>query len=40
MDVVWVEGELKEGRVATSAGTSGYLIEAVNIFPYETKPKR
>ena len=34
MDVVWVEGELKEGRVNTSAGVSGYLLEAVNLYPY------
>ncbi len=44
MDVVWVEGELKEGRVTTSAGVSGYLLEAVNMFPYvaptPSNPKR
>ena len=38
MDVLWVEGELKEGRVSTSQGVSGYLLEAVSIAPYETKP--
>ena len=38
MDVVWVEGELKEGRVTTSAGVSGYLLEAVNLYPYVAPP--
>ncbi len=38
MDIVWVEGEIKEGRVATSQGVSGYLIEAVSVTPYEVKP--
>ena len=38
MDVLWVEGELKEGRVTTGQGVSGYLLEAVSIAPYETKP--
>ena len=38
MDIVWVEGEIKEGRVATSQGVSGYLIEAVSVAPYEVKP--
>jgi hypothetical protein len=38
MDVLWVEGELKEGRVSTGQGVSGYLLEAVNIAPYENKP--
>ena len=38
MDVLWVEGELKEGRVSTGQGVSGYLLEAVSIAPYETKP--
>ena len=40
MDVLWVEGELKEGRVNTSQGVSGYLLEAVSIAPYETKPAK
>lgn len=40
MDVLWVEGELKEGRVSTSQGVSGYLLEAVSIAPYETKPAK
>jgi hypothetical protein len=44
MDVVWIEGELKEGRVSTSAGVSGYLLEAVNMYPYvapaPSNPKR
>ena len=38
MDVLWVEGELKEGRVSTSQGVSGYLLEAMSIAPYEAKP--
>lgn len=38
MDVLWVEGELKEGRVSTGQGVSGYLLEAVSIAPYEAKP--
>ena len=38
MDVLWVEGELKEGRVSTGQGVSGYLLEAVSIAPYENKP--
>jgi hypothetical protein len=38
MEVVWVEGELKEGRVTTSAGVSGYLLEAVNLYPYVAPP--
>ena len=40
MDVLWVEGELKEGRVSTSQGVSGYLLEAITIAPYETKPAK
>lgn len=38
MDIVWVEGEIKEGRVATSQGVSGYLLEAISVAPYEVKP--
>ncbi|MSQ66075.1 MAG: DUF3299 domain-containing protein [Limnohabitans sp.] len=38
MDVLWVEGELKEGRVSTVQGVSGYLLEAVSIAPYEARP--
>ena len=38
MDVLWGEGELKEGRVSTGQGVSGYLLEAVSVAPYETKP--
>jgi hypothetical protein len=38
MDIVWVEGEIKEGRVSTSQGVSGYLLEAVSVAPYEVKP--
>lgn len=40
MDVLWVEGELKEARVNTSQGVSGYMLEAINIAPYETKPSK
>jgi hypothetical protein len=40
MDVLWVEGELKEGRVSTSQGVSGYMLEAVSIEPYEVKPPK
>ena len=40
MDVLWVEGELKEGRISTSQGVSGYMLEAVTIAPYETKPAK
>lgn len=40
MDVLWVEGELKEARVSTSQGVSGYMLEAVNISPYEMKPAK
>jgi hypothetical protein len=40
MDVLWVEGELKEGRVSTSQGVSGYMLEAISIAPYETKPTK
>ena len=40
MDVLWVEGELKEARVNTSQGVSGYMLEAINIAPYEAKPAK
>lgn len=40
MDVLWVEGELKEARVTTSQGVSGYMLEAVSIAPYEMKPAK
>lgn len=40
MDVLWVEGELKEARVTTSQGVSGYMLEAVSIVPYEMKPAK
>ena len=40
MDIVWVEGEIKEGRVTTSQGVSGYLLEAVSVAPYEVKPAK
>lgn len=34
MDVIWVEGELKEARTKTASGVSGYTLEAVQIYPY------
>ena len=40
MDIVWVDGEIKEGRVSTSQGVSGYLLEAVSVAPYEVKPPK
>ena len=40
MDVLWVEGELKEARVTTSQGVTGYMLEAVSIAPYEMKPAK
>jgi hypothetical protein len=40
MDIVWVEGEIKEGRVVTSQGVSGYLLEAVSVATYEVKPAK
>ena len=40
MDVLWVEGELKEARVNTSQGVSGYMLEAINLAPYEMKPAK
>lgn len=40
MDVLWVEGELKEARVNTSQGVSGYMLEAVSVAPYEMKPAK
>mgnify|MGYP000132321726 CR=1 FL=1 len=35
MDVVWVEGELKEARTQTQSGVSGYSLEAIQIYPYK-----
>lgn len=35
MDVIWVEGELKEARTKTASGVSGYSLEAVQIYPYK-----
>lgn len=40
MDILWVEGELKEARVNTPQGVSGYLLEAISIDPYEMKPAK
>jgi len=37
MDIVWIEGEIKESRVPTSQGMSGYAITAVTVLPYEEK---
>jgi hypothetical protein len=34
MDVIWIEGELKEARTKTASGVSGYTLEAVQIYPY------
>ena len=34
MEVIWVEGELKEARNKTASGVSGYSLEAVQIYPY------
>jgi hypothetical protein len=34
MDVIWVEGLLKEARTKTASGVSGYTLEAVKIYPY------
>jgi len=34
MDVIWVEGVLKEARTKTTSGVSGYSLEAVQIYPY------
>jgi len=31
---------LKEARVNTSQGVSGYMMEAISIAPYETKPAK
>ena len=31
MDVIWIEGELKEARTKTASGVSGYTLEAVQI---------
>ena len=40
MDVLGVEGELKEGRVTTSQGITGYVLDAITIAPYEQKPAK
>jgi hypothetical protein len=37
MDMVWIEGELKESRVSTSQGMSGYSLLARSVLPYENK---
>ena len=37
MDMVWIEGELKESRVSTAQGISGYALTAVSVLPYEKK---
>lgn len=37
MDMVWIVGELKESRVPTAQGMSGYSIAAVSVVPYEDK---
>ena len=35
MEVIWVEGELKESRTKTASGVSGYSLEAVQVYPYK-----
>ena len=35
--MVWIEGELKESRVSTAQGISGYALTAVSVLPYEKK---
>jgi hypothetical protein len=35
MEVIWVEGELKESRTKTASGVSGYSLEAIQIYPYK-----
>ena len=35
MDVIWVEGELKETRTKTASGVSGYSLEAIKVYPYK-----
>ncbi len=35
MEVIWVEGELKDARTTTASGVSGYSLEAVQIYPYK-----
>jgi hypothetical protein len=35
MEVIWVEGELKEARNKTASGVSGYSLEAIQIYPYK-----
>ncbi len=35
MDVIWVEGELKEARTITASGVSGYSLEAIQVYPYK-----
>ena len=37
MDMVWIEGEIKESRVPTAQGMSGYALNAVTVLPYEEK---
>lgn len=35
MEVIWVEGELKDARTKTASGVSGYSLEAIQIYPYK-----
>lgn len=35
MEVIWVEGELKEARTKTASGVSGYALEAIQVYPYK-----
>jgi uncharacterized protein len=35
MEVIWVEGELKDARTKTASGVSGYALEAIQVYPYK-----
>lgn len=35
MEVIWVEGELKDARTKTASGVSGYSLEAIQVYPYK-----
>jgi len=37
MDTVWVQGTLRDSRVSTSAGVTGYVLEAAESGPYQEK---
>ena len=40
MAAVWVEGTLREARLATSQGVTGYTLEAESVRPYEEPSPR